>query len=607
MSGQSEANHPVTISLAGRILLAGFCVLFGTAAQAQIACTAENSITANIVAMDQPVLFNRIGASNVNGMIFALGRDVVTINQVNAITADAAGNATTIADLLDVQVVAPGEPVVAGQIVVTEGADGILQTVPASGESITLIDATTPIATENLAAFVGNVALRPDKRPRPLVLRIAERDCLTINLTNLLTPAANPINPLVAGGDPLPGNDNRPSGPNGPDAPPIDGINTPIDDQVLDRHVSFHVAGMQWIDGPADDSSYVGNPATNADSTVPQGGFKSYRLYAEQEGVFIARGMAATVGSDANQGNASNLLFGQVIVEPIGASIYRSQTTEEEMRLASTDLDPASPTCGERNLTPAPALQPIIDYEALYPIANCDNGVKLGADAWMAEGKAGLPILNMIDANNEIVHSEINGLIVGPDADGSWRTACADGTRGAPDPNGDCPYPLESIGKRNPVLPNRLEAFRDFASVWHDEPATAQAFPGFYKTDPVFRYVLAGVKDGFMINYGSGGIGSEIIANRLGVGPMHDCLTCAYEEFFLTSYTVGDPAQLSDVAANMGLEDVMPDLSNLNAVAQGPKATYVPYPADPANVHHSYIGDFTKFRNTQRAALVQPA
>jgi len=621
MNGQTQVNHPTTISIAAKILIGAICAFFGTVAQAQIACTVENSITANIVAMDQPVLFNRIGASNVNGMIFALGRDVVTINQVNAITADAAGVASTTADPLDVQVVTPGDPVVAGQIVVTAGADGILQTVPALGESIILIGATTPIATENLAAFVGNVALRPDKRPRPLVLRIAARDCLTINLTNLLTPMANPIKPAVAGGDPLPGNDNRPLGPNGPDAVPIDGINTPIDDQVLDRHVSFHVAGMQWIGGASDDSSFVGN---NTDSTVPQGGFKSYQLYAEQEGVFIARGMAATVGSDANQGNASNLLFGQVIVEPIGASIYRSQTTEEEMRLASTDLDPASATCGERNLTDI--FQPVINYEALYPSADCNapnivmrcdatgtepatsgycgddgvtlpafpyniggTGVKLGAAVWIAEGKAGLPILNMIDANNEIVHSEINGLIVGPDPDGSWRLQC---------PGIDCPYPLESIGKRNPSLPNRLEAFRDFASVWHDEPATAQAFPGFYKTDPVFRFVLAGVKDGFMINYGSGGIGSEIIANRLGVGPMHDCLTCAYEEFFLTSYTVGDPAQLSDVAANMGLEDVKPDLSNLNAVAQGPKATYVPYPADPANVHHSYIGDFTKYRNT---------
>jgi hypothetical protein len=587
------------ISLAGRILLAGFCVLLGTAAQAAITC--ERDVTANIVAMDQPVLFNRLGASNVNGMIFALGRDVVTINQVDAITAGADGVVITEAEPTDVQVVDLGAPVVAGQIVVTAGADGTLETTPVAPDVVTVVGATTPIATNNLAAFVGNVALRPDKRPRPLVLRIVEGDCLIINLTNLLTPDANPIRPAVAGGDPLPGNDGRPNGPNAPDAIPIDGINAPIDDQVLDRHVSFHVAGMQWVNGPADDSSFVG---TNADSTVAQGGFRSYKLYAEQEGVFVARGMATTVGSDANQGNASNLLFGQVIVEPIGARIYRSQTTEEEMRLASMNLDTTdildddNGVCGDR--IPTLDGQPIIDYEATYPAGNCDNGNVLGGNIWIDEGKAGLPILNMIcDAPvpglcvaNEIVHSEIHGLIVGPDDDGTWKSKC-------PNTGGeqDCPYPLESIGKRNPVLPNRLEPFRDFASIWHDEPAAAQAFPGFYKTDPVFRYVLAGVKDGFMINYGSGGIGSEIIANRLGVGPMHDCLTCAYEEFFLTSYTVGDVAQLSDVAANMGLEQLLPGAAP-PAGTTGPKATYVPYPEDPSNVHHSYVGDFTKFRNT---------
>jgi len=37
-------------------------------------------VTANIVALDQPVMFNRLGAANVNGMIYSLERDVVTLN-----------------------------------------------------------------------------------------------------------------------------------------------------------------------------------------------------------------------------------------------------------------------------------------------------------------------------------------------------------------------------------------------------------------------------------------------------------------------------------------------------------------------------------------------
>ncbi|HEX9180361.1 MAG TPA: hypothetical protein VF859_08215, partial [Burkholderiales bacterium] len=138
-----------------------------------------------------------------------------------------------------------------------------------------------------------------------------------------------------------------------------------------------------------------------------------------------------------------------------------------------------------------------------------------------------------------------------------------------------------------------------------DETVNGQAFPQWYKPvagkplSQVFTYVLAGVKDAFMINYGSGGIGSEIIANRLGVGPMHDCLDCSYEEFFLTSFTVGDPAITVDVPANFGLENCAPDdLGTAACAAVGRKANYAVGAEDPANIHHSYIGDFTKFRNT---------
>ena len=78
---------------------------------------------------------------------------------------------------------------------------------------------------------------------------------------------------------------------------------------------------------------------------------------------------------------------------------------------------------------------------------------------------------------------------------------------------------------------------------------------------------------------------------------MHDCLSCAFEEFFLTSHTVGDPAQLVDVSANIGLERLLPGQTP-PAGTVGPKATWVPYPDDPSNVHHSYTGDFVKIRNT---------
>ena len=69
---------------------------------------------------------------------------------------------------------------------------------------------------------------------------------------------------------------------------------------------------------------------------------------------------------------------------------------------------------------------------------------------------------------------------------------------------------------------------------------------------------------------------------------MHKCTECKYEEFFLSSWTVGDPAQIVDVPANT---------TNANGqLIIGPKATKVLFPDDPSNVHHSYINDHVKIR-----------
>ena len=136
-----------------------------------------------------------------------------------------------------------------------------------------------------------------------------------------------------------------------------------------------------------------------------------------------------------------------------------------------------------------------------------------------------------------------------------------------------------------------------------------------------------------MINYGSGGIGSEIIANRLHTGPMHDCTGCAYEEFFLSSSTVGDPALLVNYPANTGIEQCDPAVIAGTAggqaketqcwrdpvnLANGPVAfpdpvtgkmkpvdNYALYQEDPSNVHHAYVGDFTKIRNTHAGSFEQ--
>jgi len=456
------------------------------------------TVIANVVAIDQPIMFNRIGAQNVNGMVYALRRDVV-----DKIT---------------------GLP---------EAAGGVLA--------------------------AGNVELRLDQRPRPLVVRVTAGDCLEVRFQNLLAAVANPNNAPGAI-DPRTGN-------------PF----LLIDEQVADRYAGFHPQGMQLVDGIGSDASYVGN---NANSLVPpQGtvlpdttvsdGRATYSFYAEREGTYLVSSYGGSFGSEGTQGNSSNGLFGAVNVEPPGAKIYRSQVTEEEMRLATTGYTPDG--------------HPILNYEAVYPAKEADG---VTDTVWVAEGKAGLPVLNMITPGNELVHSDLNAVIAGPNADGKFPPST---------------YPLESTGKRNPTVPNRLDPFREFTVVFHDEVAAAQAFPRWYNGEfPEWKYLLAGVKDGFMINYGSGGIGSEIIANRLGVGPMYDCLDCAFEEFFLTSFAVSDPASLVDIPANTGLEQCgpPPGFDGCDPAAMNtPKATKVLYPADPANIHHSYMNDHTKFRN----------
>ena len=461
--------------------LIGLAVL---ATPAHAAVTCSRTITADVVALDQPVMFNRLGAQNINWMMYALKEDVVDSNN---------------------------RPLTAG-------------------------GSATP----------GKVKLRDDKRPRPLVLRVPAGSCLQVNMTNLLAPAANPQNA------PIPG------------TPPF---NLQIDDQVADRHVGFRSQGLQLVNSIDDDSSMVGKNPGAEGSLVPVGATRTYTLLAEKEGAFLVQSHGAQFGGDATAGNSSNGLFGEVIVEPTGASVYRSTITEEEMRLA---------TRKDRNGNPrrTPDGHPVLNYEASYP----------NSEPWVSEGKAGRRILNMIQ-NNHIVHTAIDAIVAyGPDGriqgDGTFPAAT---------------YPLESLGKRNPTYPNRLEPFRDFASIFHDENSASQAFPKWY-LDPVLSHTLHGVRDSFMINYGSGGIGTEIISNRLGVGPMHDCLGCAYEEFFLTSFTVGDPAMLVDVPANFGMEDCSPALGAACA-ANGPKANFALYPDDPANVHRSYVGDAVKFRN----------
>jgi hypothetical protein len=513
-------------------------------------------IHANVVVFDNPTVFNRLGAQNPNWIMYALKRNVVHNSQAGAL-------AGTPCEL-------PG------------GVD--------------------------TGCKAGMVELRPDLRPRPLVIRSVEGHDLTIHFTNLLDPTPNPNNPIQD--------------------------NLDNNDQVRGRCAGFHATGTELRVNMDDDGSMAGNnpgaslnPADCGGGLVKPNGYITYRLHTPHEGAFVINSYGATLGSEQSGGNLGVGMFGALNVEPKGARMYRGQLSEEEMRLATNkhgyvasndldcDVDPSDPYYDPVAYAEScnPGGQPIVDYEATYP-NDCSGDVDdLDKDdgldgVWCQEGKAGLPILNMIH-EGYLVHSDINAIIMGPDDDGSWRDECQLGGE-------NCPYPLEAVGNVNPVYPNRHEAFREFTSVFHDEQTNSQVFPQWYQ-HPILGFTLDGVPDAFMINYGSGGIGSEIIANRLRTGPMHDCTDCAYEEFFLSSSTVGDPAQLVQFPANTMIEQCSPENiaagpDSVNAcwrdvnLANGPiDGNFALFAADPSNVHHSYTGDHVKVRNTHAGAFEQ--
>ncbi|GHE20906.1 hypothetical protein [Halomonas urumqiensis] len=416
----------------------------------------QRTLTADVVAFNQPYFYNRLGAVAPTGQIFALRGDVV--------------------------------------------------------------DANGKFLDQGGSAIAGQVHLREDKRPRPLTLRMNVGDCLEVHFQNLLDPDRE----NVSGGEDLPS----------------------------DRHVGIAVTGLNAVNSITDIGMAVG---ANQDATVAPGDSRTYTFHAEGEGGYLLYDGAVTWAGESTSGSRSHGLFGAVNVQPVGADYLRSKVTQADLALATSGYNDSG--------------HPIIDYDALYP----------NEEPWISKGLAGRPVLRMLDAYGELVHSDLEAIIVGPD-DGN--------------------FPASAYAQaNNPSLPNRLEPYREFTTIFHDEVKAVQAFPGFFE-DPVFGFTLESVRDSFAVNYGIGGIGSVVLANRIGVGPMHDCLGCKYEDFFLSSYVVGDPAMVVDMPANVGLEDLAPgDIHQVDEALLGPKASKALYPDDPSNVHHSYIGDFTKFRN----------
>ena len=417
----------------------------------------------------------------------------------------------------------------------------------------------------------GQVMLKPYKRARPIVLRANEGDCLEISFQNLLGSFPVVLNsnsgtqqfPVDAPpGAPYSPNQNKLIKQSAPGQKTFD----PIASQPATRLAGVHVTGLELVSASAPsgslaavsaDGSWVGgndvaavDTQKRASGLVGPGERITYTYFAKAQGSFLLYSTAADVGDQLGFGaQLMQGLFGSVTVQPKTAEWYRSQVTKADLDLATSGKTADG--------------HPIIKYDEVYPASH---------------PKAGQPILKMLDQNNEIVYSDLTAIITGPN---HGRFNCA-----------DCP----EFGK-NPSYPDQSQPFREFAIHYHDDFVSTQAFEPFRKhkdttKDDRMNYTLQGSRDFFAINYGMAGIGPEIWSNRIGVGPMHQCATCRFEEFFLSSWAVGDPAMVVDYPAN----SVKPGADVTADPKPGPKATKAFYPDDPSNVYHSYMGDHVKFQ-----------
>ena len=347
---------------------------------------------------------------------------------------------------------------------------------------------------------------------------------------------------------------------------------------------------MELKDVIDDDASWIGG---NPNSLAAPGQKKNYCFCAKAEGAYLLYSTAANVGyQDGFGGQLTQGLFGSVLVQPKSAEWYRSQVTRGDLdsatynggqlpagmtltQLAATftsngqtyklwTLTKSGPGGFTAQVTQTDLAGNPVDVDGLlktrdfHPIIN-----------YQATDSNGTPILAMLDKSLNIVHSDLTAIITGPNA-------------------GRFPKSSDPVFLANPTYPNRNEPYREFAIHYHDDPVVNQAFPEFQGLDtPACQatntcgvtFALSAARDFFAINYGMASIGPEVWANRIKVGPMSQCATCKFEEFFLSSWAVADPAMIVDFPANCGHT-----------------ATKALYPDDPSNVYHSYLSDHVEFR-----------
>ncbi len=436
-------NRRIRIKTAGRQhTLSIFCCLMGILLTGCFTETTESSeqskspssakicnqqIEAEVVALEQIITFNRFGAFNPAGMVYALRKDVV----------DESGKS------------------------ISEFSDG------------------------DMLKLAGKVRLKENKRPRPLVLRVHEGECLKVKFWNLLSPLPT-IQTTFKRADfpdggiqrqsvqitPPPGASltdlsTPPRNPELPNSFPLPSQDA--SDLPTTRSASIHVNGLEYVNIGSDGA----NVGKNKSSLAEPGKSQTYTWYARQEGGYFMYSAGALAGGEGDGGQLGLGLFGSINVEPKGSIWYRSQVTNKDLvEAADSDNDYSH-----------------IDYEDL---AIVKDGV--------------------------IQHSDLNAIIYQTDKTSETPDVCS---------------------KRSPGSSCGM-SFREFTTIFHDENKVFQAFAELSdEGNP-----LSAIADGMAINYGASGVGSAVLASKKKIGPAKDCPDCKLEEFFLSSWANGDPAMI---------------------------------------------------------------
>lgn len=354
----SLARFSVALGVAALVVTSGCATVSGptsasTGPLPQPLCSVQNTVTAEVVALDQVYYYNRFGSFNPSGMIYALRRDVV-------------GSAP--------------------ETIETKG-DPASDDDEAQETAIPAYDASRP---EHDLTLAGKVKLRKEKRARPLVLRVNEGDCLRVTFTNLISPVIDTQEVIR---DPLTRFHKDKS----------KRLTAVVDTEEPEtRSAGMHVNGLDYAfmagdsladaDGTALLVSDGANVGRNLSSLAAPGQTRVYTWYAKKEGGYFMYSMAAAAGGEGDGGQISLGLFGSVNVQPKGAKWYRSQVSNGDL-MAARDFAIEPGGAGQLG-------HPVIKYEAKFK----DRSYK----------GAPLPILSMLQQRGsvrEIVYADLNAVI----------------------------------------------------------------------------------------------------------------------------------------------------------------------------------------------------